>query len=258
MDVKWIKIDTTVFDNRKIRQIETLKDGDAMIVIWFKLLCLAGNTNNDGFIYFTPEIPYTDEMLATYFNRPLEIVRSALKVFEQFEMVEIIEDIIKVSSWEKYQNVDGMSRIREQNRIRKQKQREREKAKLESMSRDTSRNVTQQNKSKDTDIDKKEKKTKEKKVKHKYGEYKNVLLTDEELDKLKNEYSDWQERIENLSSYVASTGKSYKSHYATIRVWARKDKGKNTKQTQEETTNYDWSDLTDRKAKTSNNSADYF
>ena len=61
-------------------------------------------------------------------------------------------------------------------------------------------------------------------VKHKYGEYKNVLLTDEELSKLKAEYPDYEERIERLSSYVASTGKSYKSHYATIRNWARKDK----------------------------------
>lgn len=60
-------------------------------------------------------------------------------------------------------------------------------------------------------------------VKHKYGEYNNVLLTDEELLNLKAEYPDWQERIERLSSYVASTGKSYKSHYATIRNWAKKD-----------------------------------
>ena len=60
-------------------------------------------------------------------------------------------------------------------------------------------------------------------VKHKHGEYKNVLLTDGELEKLKEEYPDWKERIERLSSYVASTGKSYKSHYATIRNWARKD-----------------------------------
>lgn len=70
-------------------------------------------------------------------------------------------------------------------------------------------------------------KPKLKTVKHKHGEYKNVLLTDEELSKLKSEYSDWEERIERLSSYVASTGKSYKSHYATIRNWARKDGVKN-------------------------------
>ena len=60
-------------------------------------------------------------------------------------------------------------------------------------------------------------------AKHKYGEYKNVLLTDEEFEKLKVEFADYTERIERLSAYVASTGKSYKSHYATIRNWARKE-----------------------------------
>ena len=60
--------------------------------------------------------------------------------------------------------------------------------------------------------------------KHKHGEYKNVLLTDEEYEKLKTEFPDYQERIERLSSYIASTGKSYKSHLATIRNWARMDK----------------------------------
>lgn len=76
---------------------------------------------------------------------------------------------------------------------------------------------------------------KEKKpVKHKYGEYKNVLLTDDELEKLKAEYSDWEDRIERLSSYVASHGKSYKSHYATIRNWARKE-GVNSGKTSRDT-----------------------
>ena len=59
--------------------------------------------------------------------------------------------------------------------------------------------------------------------KHKYGEYKNVLLTDDEFEKLKAEYADYLDRIERLSSYLASTGKTYKSHYATIRNWARAD-----------------------------------
>lgn len=60
-------------------------------------------------------------------------------------------------------------------------------------------------------------------VKHKHGEYNNVLLTDEELSKLQAEYPDYKSRIENLSSYIASKGAKYKSHYATIRNWARKD-----------------------------------
>ena len=65
---------------------------------------------------------------------------------------------------------------------------------------------------------------KKKPVKHKHGEYNNVLLTDEEYQKLQDMFPDLQDRIERLSEYVASTGKSYKSHYATIRAWARKDK----------------------------------
>ena len=60
-------------------------------------------------------------------------------------------------------------------------------------------------------------------VKHKYGEYNNVLLSDADLEKLKSEFPDWKERIERLSSYMASTGKPYKNHLATIRNWARKD-----------------------------------
>lgn len=64
-------------------------------------------------------------------------------------------------------------------------------------------------------------------TKHKHGEYENVLLTDEEFEKLKKEFpKDYQERIERLSEYIASVGKSYKNHLATIRSWARKDKPK--------------------------------
>lgn len=61
--------------------------------------------------------------------------------------------------------------------------------------------------------------------KHKYGSYKNVLLSDEDLEKLKSEFpDDWESRIERLSEYIASTGKRYKNHLATIRNWARLDK----------------------------------
>lgn len=66
-------------------------------------------------------------------------------------------------------------------------------------------------------------KTSSKPIKHKYGEYKNVLLTDDELVKIKERFSDWQERIENLSIGIASKGYKYKSHYATILNWARRE-----------------------------------
>ncbi|MGN8780574.1 replisome organizer [Acidaminococcus fermentans] len=65
---------------------------------------------------------------------------------------------------------------------------------------------------------------------HRYGEYKNVLLTDTDVEKLKNEFpNDWDKRIERLSAYMASTGKSYKNHLATIRNWARMQKERDEK-----------------------------
>ena len=69
------------------------------------------------------------------------------------------------------------------------------------------------------------KKSKAKPVRHKYGEYKNVLLSDEQMEKLKTEFpNDYQERIERLSEYCESSGKTYKNYLATIRSWARKEK----------------------------------
>lgn len=82
-----------------------------------------------------------------------------------------------------------------------------------------------------------EPKKEEKEVRHKYGEYKNVLLSDNDMEKLKAEFpQDYKERIERLSGYIAQSGKTYKSHLAVIRNWARKDKEKNT-QTNTQTIN---------------------
>lgn len=65
-------------------------------------------------------------------------------------------------------------------------------------------------------------------TRHKYGEYQNVLLSDSDVEKLKDEFpTDWEERVERLSSYMASSGKSYKNHLATIRNWARRDRDAN-------------------------------
>ena len=74
---------------------------------------------------------------------------------------------------------------------------------------------------------------KDKPARHKYGEYKNVLLSDQDLEKLKTEFpKDYQKRIDNLSYYIKSTGKTYKNHLATLRNWARRDKQKTNAQQQ--------------------------
>lgn len=251
-EIKWIKLSLDIFNNRKIRQIESLPDGDAIIVIWVKLLCLAGTINDAGQIYLTKEVPYTDQMLATQFDRPLMTVQLALKTFEQFGMVEVINNILCVSNWEKYQSVDRLSEIREYNRLAKQKQRQKQKLLQENVN-DKSKTSqrcqgTDIDIEEDKEIDKNniyipdsetenppKKPKKEKVVRHRHGEYRNVLLSDEQFEKLKAEFpSDYQERIERLSSYMQSTGKSYKDHLATIRNWARKDKEQNNTNQQQQ------------------------
>ena len=128
-DVKWIKLATQVFDNRKIKQIERMPEGDSIIVVWFKLLCLAGTVNKNGMIYLTEEIPYTEEMLITEFNmeQRASTFRLALRTFEQFGMIEIIDNVFYISSWGKYQNVEGLEKIREQTRKRVAKHRHNQK-----------------------------------------------------------------------------------------------------------------------------------
>jgi len=126
-DVKWIKITTDVFDDEKILLIESLPEADSIIVIWFKLLCLAGKQNNSGVFLMGDRIAYTDKMLATIFRRKESTVQLALQTFEQFGMIELIDGVITIPNWEKHQNLDQLEKIKEQTRVRVAKHREKQK-----------------------------------------------------------------------------------------------------------------------------------
>lgn len=126
-EIKWIKITTDIFDDEKICLIDALPDHDAILVIWFKILALAGKHNRNGLLMMSDKVHYTDEMLATIFRRPLNTVRMALGIFEQFEMVEIIDGVITLPNWEKHQNIDRMEKIKEQTRKRVARHREKQK-----------------------------------------------------------------------------------------------------------------------------------
>ena len=126
-EVKWIKIVTDIFDDEKILLIESMPESDGIIVIWFKILCLAGKINNCGVLTMNDRIAYTEEMLAQVFRRPLNTVRLALKTFEQFGMIEIVNDTIIIPNWEKHQNIEGMERVKEQTRKRVREYRERQR-----------------------------------------------------------------------------------------------------------------------------------
>jgi predicted phage replisome organizer len=112
-DVKWIKITTDIFDDDKILLIESLPEADSIIVIWFKLLCLAGKQNNSGVFIMGERIAYTDKMLATIFRRKESTVQLALQTFEQFGMIELIDGIITIPNWGKHQNLDQLESKKE-------------------------------------------------------------------------------------------------------------------------------------------------
>ena len=145
-----------MFDDEKIRLIEQMPDSDTILVIWIKLLAQAGKTNSSGYIFLSENIPYTDEMLSTIFNRPLSTVRLALKTFEEMGMIGVDDrSFISISNWDKHQSVDKLAKIREQNRERQA--RFREKNKLDEPKKDSNVPVTLRNATEeelDIDIDK--------------------------------------------------------------------------------------------------------
>lgn len=127
-EVKWIKIVIDIFDDEKILLIESLPEGDAILIIWFKLLCLAGKQNNSGVFMLNDKIPYTEEMLSTIFRRPLQLTRLALKTFENFGMIEIINNTVVIPNWKKHQSLDALEKKRIYNRNYMKKKREEQKA----------------------------------------------------------------------------------------------------------------------------------
>ncbi|HAP2889897.1 TPA: phage replisome organizer [Enterococcus faecalis] len=127
-EISWIKLKTTMFDDEKIKLIQSMPEADAILVIWIRLLVLAGKTNDEGLIYIQRNMPYTEEMLATLFSKPVNVVRLALMTLQQFNMIDLNEDgLIAIENWDKHQNIEGMEKVRLKNAERVRKHRERKK-----------------------------------------------------------------------------------------------------------------------------------
>ena len=130
--VKWIKIVTDIFDDEKMLLIESLPSADSIIVVWFKLLCLAGKNNNSGVFMLNERIAYTDEMLATIFRKDVNTVRFALKTFADFGMIEIIDNVITIPNWGKHQTLDAYEKRKERDRIYQKEKRAKQKLLIKS------------------------------------------------------------------------------------------------------------------------------
>lgn len=140
-EVQWIKIVTNFYSNRKMRRLYSTPTGREKAAIWFALLGLAGAINQDGKLYFTTDKPYTLEDLAVEFGVPEDLMSDALSTFREYDMIvgdtkgtagghqgghqggHGGDNVIVIKNWEKYQNAEQLSVLRERARVKKQKQR---------------------------------------------------------------------------------------------------------------------------------------
>jgi phage replisome organizer, putative, N-terminal region len=126
-EVKWIKITTDMFENRKIRHLRKLPDGNNIVLIWVMLLSLAGKCNAGGMIFLTENIPYTPKMLADELDFEENTVILALDALESLGMIRR-DGFLVIEDWAAHQNAEGLDKIREQNRNRVANYRQRQKA----------------------------------------------------------------------------------------------------------------------------------
>lgn len=160
-EVKWIKITTDVFDDEKILLIESMPSADSIITIWFKLLILAGKQNNNGVFMMSNKLPFTDEMLATIFRRDLNTVRLALKTFEEFGMIEVVDNVITIPNWNKHQTLDAYEKKKERDRLYQQNRRKKQKNLIEQKSPDKSSDIVVSDREEEKEEDKEKENIKE-------------------------------------------------------------------------------------------------
>lgn len=127
MDVKWIKLNVGMFDGNSFKKIKKAKIGgesfrDKLTAVWFELLDFAGKCNAGGQLIESPEIPFASiEDIAILIDREPEELQLCMQFFITNRMISVIDDVYMLTNWSKYQNEDGLERIREQNRIRQKK-----------------------------------------------------------------------------------------------------------------------------------------
>ena len=224
----WLKLKEDFFQDDIIEWLEEQQNGKDYVLFYLKL-CLKSLKNNGILIRQVGNmlVPYDVAKLAEITNTCIDTVAVALKVFENIGLIEV-QDGGQIYLTQLQAMVGSESAT-----ISAQKQkRYRERKKLLAGNAERNASVTScyesksiEYRDKSIEIEKEQEKEKKKPARHKYGQYNNVLLTDDEKEKLKTEFpQDWQNRIERLSEYIASSGRSYKNHLATIRSWARKDK----------------------------------
>lgn len=223
----WLKLQKDFFKRHDIRVLEEQKNGKDYVLFYLKLLL--ESISHEGNLRFNDTIPYDEDMLAIITNTNIDIVRSAIIIFQKLNLMEIMDDrTIYMSETYKMIGQEDASakRVREH----------RERKRVEAITLQSNNDVTKSNiekeleKEQELDLDIEQEEDKKKVVKKEtppktpYGEFNRVLLTDEEFKKLQKLFPEhYQKYLQNLDYYLESSNKRYKSHYAVIRQWLSRD-----------------------------------
>lgn len=233
----WLKLKNDFFDQKEIKMLRRLAGGDTFTVIYLKILLLS--LKNDGRIYYDGVANNMVDEIALEIDEEVENTQVTFNYLQQKGLIVFnSDDEIEIS------NIASLVGSESDSARRVRKHREKKALHCNTEVTDTKRiGNTEIELEIDKDIDKDKdirelsppKKSKAKPSRHKYGEYQNVLLSDQDLEKLKTEFpNDWKERIERVSEYCASQGKTYKNYLATIRAWAKKEKPKQVSRVESE------------------------
>ena len=141
-EVKWIKIATDMFEDEKIMLVESSDCGELAIVIWIKILTLAGKLNNGGLLASTEGLVYDTKNLAKIFKKSEKKIKKIVEILKNFGLIEEINGIFLIKKWEKNQNLDGLEKIREQGKKRAAKHRAKQKLLAEENENEEESNVT--------------------------------------------------------------------------------------------------------------------
>lgn len=240
----YIQLNVNFFEDERIDWLCEQKNGYAYVVLYLKL-CLK-TANNNGILsrqIGDMIIPYHVEKIAEITHMDADVVRVALELYKR---IGLVYEADAACNFMRLPDVPDMVGYITQKALYKRKERARKGTpalksgdsagdtkgdKQGDTSGDIAGDIVGDNvaqelrvKSKELIVNSLEIEKEKKEPRHRYGEYENVLLSDRELDKLKQEFPDWEDRIERLSEYMASTGKTYKNHLATIRNWAKRDR----------------------------------
>lgn len=152
----WVKLNIDMFDNRKIKYLRTLPDGDKIVLIWVMLLTIAGRCNAGGRIFLTEDVPYTPNMLADELGFDVSTVNLAADKMKKLDMVYFDDDVFMINGWEEYQNSEAQLRAKESRSAINRRYYEKRKAllaeKSESESLKTSYKISEKSESDATDI----------------------------------------------------------------------------------------------------------